>query len=365
MRIGIPKEIKDNEFRVSLTPSGARALTEAGHEVFVEKGAGDGSGFSDSEYEKAGARLADAAKAYEESELVVKVKELQPSEYAFIRKDLIVFTFFHFAAVPRLADEFIEKGATAIAYETIDSEKERLPILAPMSEIAGRLSVQAGAFYLMKQNNGRGVLLSGVPGVERGRVAIIGGGNVGVNAAKIAIGLGADVEIIDISIPNLRKAEDLFGNRVRTIYSTSHNIEKAAAECDLLIGAAHSAGLKTPKLVTKEMVKKMKKGSVIVDVSVDQGGCVETIRPTTHSAPVYEEFGVIHYGVANMPGAVPRTSTFALTNASLPYILKLADLGFEKAVQKDLSLRNGVNIHEGGVTHPSVAASLGKQLSRL
>ncbi len=355
MVIGVPKEIKDNEFRVGIVPSGVRAAKEAGHIVLVEKGAGLGSCIADEEFEKAGAVMAETAgEVYAKAGLVVKVKEPLASEYPFLREGLTIFTFFHLAAHPGLAAELIKRKST-----TVQLGDGTLPILSPMSEVAGRLSVQAGAHHLMKAYGGRGVLLSGVPGVESGVVAIAGAGTVGVNAAKIAVGLGAETIVLDTRVERLRHIDDIFGARVKTLVSNAGNLETALERCDLFIGGVHIPGARTPKLVTHAMLKTMKRGSVIVDVSVDQGGCVETIRPTTHTDPVYEVEGVVHYGVANMPGAVPRTSTFALTNAALPYLLSLAGLGVEGAARADGSLKKGINIYRGDVIHPCVADSLG------
>lgn len=366
MIIGVPREIKDNEFRVGLVPAGARALREAGHTVLVEKGAGLGSSIADEEYRGAGAEiLSAAAEVWSRSDLVVKVKEPRPEEYEFLRPGLTVFTFFHLAADRRLAEELIEKSVAAIAYETVELPDGTLPVLAPMSEVAGRLAVQAGAHFLTKPQGGRGVLLSGVPGVEAGAVTIIGAGVAGVNAAKMAVGLGARVTMLDVNAARLRYLDDLFGVKVETLYSNSHNIEMCLSRTDLLVGAVHIPGLRTPRLVTRGMLGLMKKGSVIVDVSVDQGGCVESIRPTTHSDPVYEEEGVLHYGVANMPGAVPRTSTFALTNATLPYVLALSGQGLKKALASSPALRRGANVLDGKVVHRNVAAALGRPYEEL
>lgn len=366
MVIGVPKEIKNNECRVGLVPSGVRALVEAGHKVVVETNAGVGSSIPDSEYAGAGAEIAPSTQeVYEKAGLVVKVKEPRPEEYKYLREGLTVFTFFHLAADRTLAEELIKKGVTAISYETVELDDRTLPILCPMSEVAGRLAVQAGAHYLMKAYGGEGVLLSGVPGVEKGNVLIMGAGVVGLNAARIAVGLGAKVTVMDTRVDRFRRLEDVFGSSVNTLFSNSFNIEKALSEADLLIGAVHIPGARTPKLVTRKMLSSMRKGSVIVDVSVDQGGCIETIRPTTHSDPVYEVDGVIHYGVANMPGAVPRTSTFALTNVTLPYILKLAGSSLRDAVNADSSLKRGVNVHKGSVTHPSVAEAVGMRYTSL
>lgn len=366
MIIGVPREIKDKEYRVSLVPSGVRALKDAGHEVLVQTDAGLGSSIPDSEYASAGAKIIPTAEeVFSKAGLIVKVKEPRPEEYRYLRDGLIVFTFFHLAADPALGEELIKKGTTAISYETVELDDRTLPILAPMSEVAGRLAVQAGAHYLMKACGGRGVLLSGVPGVEAGAITIAGAGVVGVNAAKIAVGLGARVTVLDTRAERLRYLDDLFGSRVQTLFSNSHNIEKCLKDCDLFIGAVHIPGARTPKLVRREMLSLMKKGSVMVDVSIDQGGCIETMRPTTHSDPVFEVDGILHYGVANMPGAVPRTSTFALTNATLPYFLKLANAGLKEAVNTDSALKRGVNIFNGSVVHKNVAESLGHELESL
>ena len=362
MQIGVPKEIKDNEYRVAMIPAVARALKESGHHIMIETGAGVGSGFSDDEYRETGAEIVEeCTPIWDRAEMVLKVKEPLKEEYRHLKDGLLLFTFLHLAGNRRLLDELLRSGGTAVAYETIETEDGQLPILTPMSEIAGRLSIQVGAHHLMKQNGGGGVLLGGVPGVEPGRVAIIGGGVVGLNAAKMAVGLGADVTIINRGHDRLRYLDDIFRGRVHTLHSNSLNIESVVKECDLLIGAVHMPGAKTQKLVTREMVAGMKKGSVIVDVSIDQGGCIETIVQTSHSKPTYDIDGVIHYGVANMPGSVPHTSTLALANATFPYIMQIAELGFNKAVKSTPSLERGVNIRMGQVTHPNVAASAGKE----
>lgn len=366
MVIGVPKEIKDNEFRVGLVPSGVRVLRDAGHKVVVERDAGLGSGIPDEHYLHVGAEVVDSAEeVYKKADLIVKVKEPRPEEYKYLRENLIIFTFFHLAADLKLGDELIKRGVTAIAYETVECEDKTLPILTPMSEIAGRLSVQLGAHYLMKAYGGEGVLLSGVPGVERGKITIIGAGIVGVNAAKIAVGLGAEVTIIDTKTERFRYLDDIFGSKIKTVFSNSYNIEKAVKESDLVIGAVHMPGARTPRLVSRHLISQMKKGSVIVDVSVDQGGCIETIKPTTHSNPIYEIDGVIHYGVANMPGAVPKTATYALTNITLPYILNIANRGFTEAIAMDSALKRGVNVYRGRVTRRTVAEALGKDFSAL
>ncbi len=364
MKIGVPKEIKDNEFRVALAPQGAKTLTDSGHMVYVEKGAGMESGFSDGEYAGAGAKVTEGALEVDrKADLIVKVKEPLPAEFTFLRDGLMVFTFFHLAANKHLAKMLLRSGCTAIAYETLETEDGRRPVLTPMSEIAGKLAVQMGAHYLMKPNGGEGVLLGGAAGVERGVVVIIGGGNVGRNAAMVAAALGADVTVLNREGEELIFPDGNRASRIKTIVSNASNIERAIKDSDLLVGAVHITGLRPPKLVTREMVSTMKKGSVIVDVSVDQGGCVETIHPTTHSNPTYEVDGVIHYGVANMPGAVPRTATAALTDATIPYILKIADRGLKSAVGSDPALGRAVNIHRGRVTHPDVAAALDMEFS--
>lgn len=361
MIIGVPREIKDNEFRVGLVPSGAAALIEAGHSVLVEKGAGEASAIADEEFVSAGATIAGSAEdVWARASLIVKVKEPRPSEYRFLRGDLSIFTFFHLAADFELAAELIKNRTTAVAYETVECDNGALPILAPMSEVAGRLSVQAGAHYLMKAHGGRGVLLGGVPGVESGHVVIAGAGIVGVNAVKIAVGLGAHVTVLDTRAERLRYLDDLYGSKVQTLFSNQFNLKESLCKADLFIGAVHIPGARTPRLVTRDMIKTMKKGAVIVDVSVDQGGCIETIRPTTHSDPVFEVDGVIHYGVANMPGAVPRTSTFALTNATLPFVLQFANSGLKGVLSSKGPLKRGLNIVDGKVVHRSVAEALGR-----
>ncbi len=350
-KVGVPKEIKDNEYRVALTVAGATALVNEGNQVFVEKGAGLGSGISDEDYERVGAKiLPNAASVFETADLILKVKEPQASEVPMLRKGQLLFTYLHLAAAPQLALDLAKTGATCIAYETVQLPNGQLPLLIPMSEIAGRLATQIGANYLERPMGGRGILLGGVPGVEPGRVVVIGGGVVGTNAAKIALGLGARVTIFDLSLERLRYLDDIFGGHVRTVYSIGHYLEEALPSADLVIGAVLIPGRQAPRIITRDMVKKMKKGSVIIDVSVDQGGCIETIKATTHSAPTYEVDGVVHYGVANIPGAVPWTSTRALTNATLHYCLKLARHGYQ-AVLDDAALGHGLNIHEGKIVH--------------
>ncbi len=358
-KVGVPKEILDNEYRVALTVAGTTALVSDGHTVYVEKGAGLGSGISDDEYQKAGAKiLPDAKSVFDESELILKVKEPQASEVSMLRKKQLLFTYLHLAAHPKLTHDLCNTGATCIAYETVQTETGYLPLLTPMSEIAGRLATQIGANYLERPMGGRGVLLGGVPGVEPGEVIIIGGGVVGTNAAKVALGLGARVTIFDRSIERLRYLDDVFNGQLRTVFSIGHYLDNLLPSADLVIGAVLIPGKQAPRIVTADMVRKMKSGSVIVDVSVDQGGCIETIHSTTHSAPTYVWEGVVHYGVANIPGAVPWTSTRALTNATLPYVLKLAKFGYQ-AVLDDPALNCGVNIHEGQIVHPGVAEAAG------
>ncbi|WP_337844864.1 alanine dehydrogenase [Thermus sp.] len=357
MVIGVPKEIKTLENRVALTPGGVESLVRRGHTVLVERGAGGGSGLSDAEYERAGAHLVNRDEAWG-AELVVKVKEPLPEEYRFLRRGLILFTYLHLAADEALTRAMLESGVTGIAYETVQLPDGSLPLLIPMSEVAGRMAPQVGAEFLEKPKGGRGVLLGGVPGVAPASVVILGGGTVGTNAAKIALGMGAQVTILDVNHKRLQYLDDIFGGRVVTLTATEANIKKSVQHADLLIGAVLVPGAKAPKLVTREMLPLMKEGAVIVDVAVDQGGCVETIRPTTHAEPTYVVDGVVHYGVANMPGAVPRTSTFALTNQTLPYLLKLAEKGLD-ALREDPALLKGLNTHEGRLTHPGVAEAFG------
>lgn len=366
MIIGIPKEIKEDEYRVGCTPAGVKVLADAGHRVLVESGAGLGSSITDEEYADSGAEIvASAAEVYGRAALIVKVKEPRPEEYLLIRPGLMIFTFLHLAADPSLADELINKGVTAIAYETVELDNGSLPLLHPMSEVAGRLAVLAGAHALMKHYGGIGVLLSGVPGVAAGNVVILGAGAAGANAARVAVGIGADVTIMDTQQERLRFMDDIFQGRLKTLVSNAYNIENALKKCDLFIGAVHIPGARTPRLVTRRLLGVMKKGAVIVDISVDQGGCVETIRPTTHSNPTYEVDGIVHYGVANMPGAVPRTATFALTNATLPYVLALASYALKEVCDTMPSLAKGVNLYNGCVTHRSVAQAIGRDFTPL
>ncbi|MFQ4135227.1 alanine dehydrogenase [Nodosilinea sp. PGN35] len=353
MRIGLPKEIKDQEFRVGLTPAAVQSLCQRGHQVMVQTEAGAGSGFEDSDYKAAGATLvADAATAWGQ-DLVVKVKEPQPSEYGYFRPDLILFTYLHLAAERSLTEALMASGMEAIAYETVTAADGRLPLLTPMSVIAGRLSVQFGARYLERQQGGRGVLLGGLPGVAPGTVVILGGGVVGTEAAKMAVGLGARVQIVDLNVDRLAYLETLFGSRVELLYSSSAQIAASVPQADLLIGAVLVPGRKAPTLVSKALVGQMRPGSVIIDVAVDQGGCIETLRPTSHSQPTYVEQGVVHFGVPNMPGAVPWTATQALNNATLPYVLKLASQGVD-ALATDSGLAAGLNVSAGQIVHPAV-----------
>lgn len=353
MEIGIPKETKDQEFRVGLTPNSVRVLSEQNHVVFVETNAGLGSGFSDRDYLQAGAKIVSTAAEAWSKKLIIKVKEPLPSEYDYIISEQILFTYLHLAADLSLTERLLDSGVSAIAYETVELDDGKLPLLTPMSIIAGRLSVQFGARYLEKQQGGRGVLLGGLPGVRPGRVVIIGGGVVGTEAAKIAVGMGAKVQIIDIDLDRLSYLEDLFGSRVELLYSSAPQIEEVVPDADLLIGAVLVVGRKAPILVNRDLVRKMRDGSVIVDVAVDQGGCIETLHPTSHTQPTYIEEGVVHFGVPNMPGAVPETASQALNNSTLPYSLKLANYGLD-ALDKDPALARGLNIKEGKIIHPAV-----------
>ncbi|WP_058306039.1 alanine dehydrogenase [Gracilibacillus massiliensis] len=366
MKIGVPKEIKSNENRVAMTPAGVMALTQAGHEVKIEQGAGIGSGIDDHLYQEAGAIIVAEAEQAWSQELVVKVKEPQASEVRFFRKDLMLFTYLHLAAEGAVADALLENKTTGIAYETIQLNNGGLPLLTPMSEIAGRMSVQAGVHFLEKTHGGKGVLVSGVPGVSPANVVIIGGGIVGTNAAKMAIGLGANVTLLDINIERLRQLEDLFAGKIRTLASNQYNIAEQARKADLLIGAVLIPGAKAPKLVTEDMVKTMEAGSVIVDVAVDQGGSIETIdRITTHEDPIYIKHGVNHYAVANIPGAVSKTATYALTNVTAPYVLHLANLGLKEMIRKNPSFAKGLNTYQGKVVHEAVAQGLDKRYTEL
>ncbi len=359
MHIGIPREIKTLENRVGMTPAGVKELVRHGHEVWVETNAGLGSGFEDADYEASGATIKLTASEVWSAEMVCKVKEPLKEEFAKFREDLVLFTYLHLAAEAPLTEALVNSKVTSIAYETVQLANRSLPLLTPMSEVAGRMSVQIGAHFLEKAHGGKGILLGGVPGVQPGKVAIIGGGIAGVNAAKMAIGMGAHVTILDINADRLRQLDDMFISRAETVMSNEANIAEAVEQADLVIGAVLIPGSKAPKLVTEAMVKQMKAGSVIVDIAIDQGGCIETVdRVSSHSEPTYEKHGVIHYSVGNMPGAVPRTSTLALTNVTLPYALKLANQGYKQACTQDSSLSLGLNTLKGHVTHEGVASSL-------
>ncbi len=360
MIVGLPKEIKDNEYRVGLTPAGVRALTDAGHQVVVEQSAGDGSGFEDALYQRAGGQIIPTADAvWAQAEMIVKVKEPIAPEYPRMREGQLLFTYLHLAPDPKLTQALLERKVTGIAYETITDRRGGLPLLTPMSEVAGRMAIQVGAHYLEKMSGGRGILLGGVPGVPAARVVIIGGGVVGTNAAKIAVGMGAHVTMIDNNLERLRELDDIFLSKISTLASSAYMIHDAISQADLIVGAVLVPGASAPRLVTRSMLKDVPNGAVIVDGAVDQGGCSETTHPTTHSDPTYYVEGVLHYCVANMPGAVPRTSTFALTNATLPYGLKLANLGFFNAISSDPGLKAGVNTYGGHVTYEAVATSQG------
>lgn len=358
MIVGLPKEIKDNEYRVGLTPAGVRALTDAGHQVVVERTAGEGSGFEDGLYQKAGAQiLSSADDVWDKGEMIVKVKEPIKPEYPRMREGQLLFTYLHLAPDKPLTEELLKRKVTGIAYETITDRRGGLPLLTPMSEVAGRMAIQVGAHYLEKMSGGRGILLGGVPGVPAARVVIIGGGVVGTNAAKIAVGMGAHVTMIDNNLERLRELDDIFLSKISTLASSAYMIHDAVSQADLIVGAVLVPGASAPRLVTRGMLKDVPNGAVIVDVAVDQGGCIETTHPTTHSDPTYYVEGVLHYCVANMPGAVPRTSTFALTNATLPYALRLANRGFLEAIAVDPGLKAGVNTYAGHCTYEAVATS--------
>ena len=358
MIIGVPKEIKDNEARVGVTPAGAKALTEAGHKVLVETQAGALSGFPDEDYQDAGAEMVgEAGQVWGKSEMVVKVKEPIEREYVFFREGLVLFTYLHLAPLPALTDKLLETKIIGIAYETVRDRQGTLPLLTPMSEVAGRMSVQVGATYLEKEHGGRGILLGGVPGVPPAHVTILGGGVVGTNAAKIALGFGAKVTLVDVNLNRLRELDDIFNGRLYTLASNSYNVAHATKEADLVIGGVLIPGATAPRIVTRAMVADMKKGAVIVDVAIDQGGCVETARPTSHSNPSYVVDGVVHYCVTNMPGAVPHTSTLALTNSTFPYLLRIANLGAREALKQDAGLAEGLNTWMGTLTYRGVAES--------
>ncbi|AWV89405.1 alanine dehydrogenase [Bradymonas sediminis] len=359
MRIGVPTEIKDNEYRVGLIPASVREYVSRGHQVRIQKGAGEGSGISDAEYHDSGAQILDNPRdIWENSDMIVKVKEPLPSEYDLMQPNQILYTYLHLAAVPELAQVLLEKKVSAVAYETIELADGRLPLLEPMSEVAGRMSIQVGARSLERSAGGKGVLLGGVPGVLRGKVVILGGGTVGTNAATMAVGMGADVTIFDVNLYRLRDLNEMFNNRIQTLYSNAENIAVAVRGADLVVGAVLLAGARAPNLVPRSLLKEMQPGSVVVDVAVDQGGCIETCKPTTHAHPTYVIDDIVHYCVANMPGAVPRTSTFALGNTTLRDGLAIAQRGIEVAVRSDSALAKGLNTYAGCVTHPAVAASL-------
>lgn len=356
MKVGLPREVKDNEYRVGMVPAGVDALVADGAQVLVQKGAGDGSGFSDQEFVDAGAVLVDTAdELWARSDMIIKVKEPVSEEYGRLRPGQIVYGYFHLAPLPELTRVLLERRVRAVAYETITNDRGQLPLLTPMSEIAGRMATMVGAYYLQRPRGGRGVLIGGVPGVRPGLVVVIGAGTVGLNATKMAMGLGAQVSVLDVDIEKLRYLDDLYFGRIETLMSNPRYVADALRKADLVVGGVLIPGAHAPKLVTREMVENMKPGSVIVDVAVDQGGCCETTRPTTHSDPVYEVAGVLHYCVTNMPGAMPRTSTLALTNATLPYARKIARMGLEAAAREDRHLANGINTYDGHVTCRPVA----------
>ncbi len=365
MRVGVPKEIKVHEYRVGLLPAGVRELIASNHEVVVQSGAGSGIGFSDAAYEAAGAKVvADASGVFERAELIVKVKEPQLEEIQLLTRDHVLFTYLHLAADPQQAQALLNSQATAIAYETVTSPDGSLPLLTPMSEVAGRMSVQVGAVSLQKANGGSGVLLGGVPGVAPGKVVILGGGVAGTHAAQMAVGLRADVTIVDRSAGRLRELDASFGSSVKTVYATTADIESLVSDADLVIGAVLIPGAAAPRLVTRAMLKTMRPGSVLVDISIDQGGCFETSRPTTHANPTFIVDGIVHYCVTNMPGAVARTATLALTNATLPFVRSLADKGAMLALAEDADLANGLNVQAGQIMHPAVAEALGRERAR-
>lgn len=360
MRIGVPKEILNNENRVAMTPAGAHTLDVAGHEVFIETGAGLGSSFTDQDYIDAGAKIVETAEEAWAQDMVMKVKEPKPAEFQYFREGLIVFTYFHLAPEVELTKALLDNKVTAIAYETVQLPNRTLPLLAPMSEVAGRMATQIGAQFLQKTNGGLGILLGGIPGVSRGKVTVIGGGMAGTNAARVAIGMGAHVTVIDLSTDRLRQLEELFGNDVQTLVSNPFNIAEAVKDADLVVGAVLIPGAKAPKLVSEEMVKSMKPGAVLVDIAIDQGGIFATSdRITTHDAPTYEKHGVVHYAVANMPGAVPRTATMGLTNVTVPYALQIANRGVKEALLGNEPLKKGLNTHNGHVTYEAVAKDQG------
>jgi alanine dehydrogenase len=359
MIIGMPKEIKDNEYRIALPPNGVRELTRRGHTLLVQYGAGEGSGFSDAEYEHAGAQMVTAEEAWKSAQMVVKVKEPLPSEYGYLRSDLLLFTYLHLAASESLTRALVESGVTGIAYETVEDADRRLPLLQPMSEVAGRMATQLAAQYLQKPEGGRGILMGGIPGVRPANVLVLGGGVVGTNAAQVALGMGANVTIMDVNPDRLRYLDETLHGRLTTLYSSESNIRESLTTADAVIGAVLLPGARAPRLITRDMLSLMPRGSVIVDVAVDQGGCVETTHATTHSDPTYVVDGVLHYGVANMPGAVPRTSSFGLSNATLRYIMRVADLGANEAMARDPGLAKGLNVRNHKITYGAVAELFG------
>jgi len=362
MIIGVPKEIKEKEFRVGIVPSGVKTLAQAGHAVLIEQGAGEGSGITDEQYTTAGATLIpSAAEVWAKADLIMKVKEPLPPEYPLLRPDLILYTYLHLAPLPELTQALLDARVTAVAYETVQLDNGFLPLLAPMSQVAGRMAIQAGAHCLEKEAGGRGVLLAGVPGVAPGHITILGSGTVATNAARMAMGLGAEVTMLGRNLRRLAELDDLFRGRLVTLASSQHTIEEELDRADLVVGAVLTPGARAPKLISRKMLSLMRPGAVIVDVAIDQGGCTETSRPTYHSDPTYTVDGIIHYCVANMPGAVPRTSTFALTNATLPYCLTIADKGFARAMREDRALLRGVNVHQGKIINRGVAESQGRE----
>ena len=358
MKIGVPRETKDKEFRVGMTPDGARVLCEDGHAILVERGAGEGSGFADEAYSRAGATLVDTETAWSEPELIVKVKEPNPTEVARLRSGQVLFTYLHLAAAPELVERLRAADVIGIAYETVQNPDGSFPVLSPMSEVAGRLATQIGVTLLQKNRGGKGLLVGGVPGVPRGRVTVLGAGTVGINSVRIAHALGAEVDVVDVDLKRLAYLYDIFGGELNTLFSNRANIERSVLASDLVVGAVYVSGRRPPLLVSEKVVAEMEAGSVVVDVAVDQGGCIETIRPTTHTDPTYIVHDVIHYGVANMPGAVPRTSTFALTNTTLPFVEKITALGLEEALRCDPALALGVNLWRGEVVCEGVGESL-------
>lgn len=366
MIIGVPKEIKNNENRVSLTPAGARELVKRGHTVYVQHTAGENSGFPDEDYVGAGAKILPTIEdVYATAEMIIKVKEPIAPEYKLVRKGQLLFTYFHFACDRALTDAMLASGATCLAYETVRDRSGALPLLVPMSEVAGRMSIQEGARFMEKPQGGRGVLMGGVPGVKPAKVLVLGGGVVGMNAALMAAGMGADVTLCDISLPRLRYLSEVMPRNVKTLYSSTHNIEQELPTTDLVIGSVLIPGAKAPHLISRDMLALMRKGTVMVDVAIDQGGCFETSHPTTHAEPIYTVDGIVHYCVANIPGAVPYTSTLALTNATLPYAIKLADMGWEKACRADEGLASGLNVVDGKVTFPGVAEAFGMECHKV